>query len=117
MGAIHATATITRRRPMRSASTAAGSAKMMPARTIAPAYPTPASPTPKSSAANSAVWVKSVFTNAALIDAAASRPMTNTCVVSRRSGGDQKPRCEIRRRMTWPTGSLNSHPNHGMVSR
>ena len=86
-GASQATATITRRRPMRSASTAAGSAITMPTRTTAPAMPIPVLSTPKSSAAKLTVWVNSVLTNAALIEAAASRPSTSTCVGSSRSGG------------------------------
>jgi hypothetical protein len=67
---------------MRSAMTAAGIATTMPARTIAPAMPIAVSLAPKSSAAKFTVCVKSVLTNAALIDAAASRPTTRIWVAS-----------------------------------
>ena len=72
---------------MRSASTATGSTRMMPARTNEPATPTPVSLTPKSSAAKLTVWVNSVLTNADDIDAAASSPSTVSARGSRRSGG------------------------------
>ena len=64
----------------------------MPTRTTAPAMPMPVSLTPKSSAAKLTVWVNSVLTNAALIEAAASSPTTSSWVESRRSGGaHQRP--------------------------
>ncbi len=79
-GASQATATMTRRRPMRSARIAAGRAITIPTRTKAPAMPIPVLSTPKSSAAKLTVWVNSVLTKAALIEAAASRPSTSSCV-------------------------------------
>ena len=86
-GAATAIAVTTRRRPIRSASTATGSTSTMPARTTEPATPTPVSLTPKSSAAKFTVWVNSVLTNADDIDAAASSPSTVSARGSRRSGG------------------------------
>ena len=95
MGAAHANVTTTRRRPMRSASNAAGRPNRMPMRTMVPATPRPQSPTPKSSPANDTVWVNSVFTNAVNNDAAANKPRTRTCRWSKRSGGAQ-PGCASR---------------------
>ena len=86
-GAATAIAVTTRRRPIRSASTATGRTRTIPARTTEPATPTPVSLTPKSSAAKLTVWVNSVLTNADDIDAAASRPSTVSARGSRRSGG------------------------------
>ena len=78
MGAAHASVTTTRRRPMRSANSAAGRPNNTPTRTMVPATPRPQSPTPKSSPANDTVCVNNVFTNAVSNDAAASKPRMRT---------------------------------------
>ncbi len=60
--------------------------------------------------------MNNVLTNAALIDAAASRPSTSSCVGSSRSGGAHHPWAEIRRASTARTGQRNNQPNQGIVT-
>ena len=126
IGAAQATNVTTRLRPIRSASTAAGSASTMPARTIEPATPTPQLPTPKSSAANLTVWVNSVLMYAELIDAAASSPRTRIWRSLSRSGGAHHGFASgtawwwgwcHRRPTSARTGSANSQLNHGIEMR
>ena len=93
----------------------------MPQRTITPATAWPLSPIPKSSAAKLTVCVNSVLTNAADIDAAASRPSTLTWIGVSRSGGahggsDPSPRDRVGAGATR-IGHAKIQPNHGITSR